>query len=671
MNKLTTKSNKVAILLLGLFVFTFIAKADPVNILRAKKVALTQIKQMSHNEVSTRSVEDLELVYQAKGNASVPYFYIFNSNNNFVIVSGDDKTLPILGYSNEGTFDPNNIPPNMVYFLKNYEMEIDFTMNNAVPRSNTAKQLWDAFTDEKIDYIDKKQAAPRSQNIHTRAYSPGSYLINTTWSQGVKDYSVILEDPTWSYQGNEGAYNYYCPTIGGLRTVAGCGATSLAQIICYWGRDRKHGLTHGFGSKTYTPNGLGVQTVNFENITLDFNNMPDHIGNINPNPLTKQIKAVAELIYYCGVALNTQFGLDWSSSSIAAIVPAFTNYFGYNAKEQRRSSYDGDWIELLKEEINAERPIIYYGNGIRGGHSFLCDGYDSSNRFHMNWGWGGNANGFFEINSLTPNFVIDFDFTNTHIIIYNIEPKNDAPPVITVYPESVSIPSSETLIVGTGKTLAGTVLPANATDKSLTWTSDNESVVTVDNNGFIYAISPGTAIITVKTVLAEKTATCTVTVATPVSGIYFNISDTTIALSDKPITINVYITPSDATNKEIIWASDNTAVATVSDDGTIIAVSPGTATITATTKDGNFSSSFTLIITTPTGITPFQKVSVRSDHNKIFISTPYQTYVRVYSLNGIQVYYATIPEGKHEISIPEGLYIVVIGDGNSVKVYVK
>ncbi len=145
------------------------------------------------------------------------------------------------------------------------------------------------------------------------------------------------------------------------------------------------------------------------------------------------------------------------------------------------------------------------------------------------------------------------------------------------------------LEVGKSTTLSPTVRPTNATNKAVTWSSSNSAVATVDDNGKVTAVSAGSASIIVKTVDGEKTASCRVTVpvvAINVTGL--TLSDNSVSMNvGETATVTATVTPSNATNKNVIWESENKSVATVS-NGTITAVSAGTATIVATAEDNGY-----------------------------------------------------------------------------------
>lgn len=167
---------------------------------------------------------------------------------------------------------------------------------------------------------------------------------------------------------------------------------------------------------------------------------------------------------------------------------------------------------------------------------------------------------------------------------------------VTVTPESAVLNKGET------KQLSAVVAPSSATNKSVTWTSDNPGVASANSSGLVTAVSDGTAVITAKTSSGGYTDTCNVTVKTPVSGI--SISSSSIELNKgETQQLTATVTPPDATNKKVVWSSTDDEVAAVSQDGTVTAAGGGTAVVTATTEDGSYSAKCSVVVSVPvTGI---------------------------------------------------------------------
>ena len=164
--------------------------------------------------------------------------------------------------------------------------------------------------------------------------------------------------------------------------------------------------------------------------------------------------------------------------------------------------------------------------------------------------------------------------------------------------ESVSL-SNSSLTMAEGEThqLTATVLPTNATNKNVTWSSSNTSVATVDSTGLVTAVGVGTTMITVMTLSGGCTATCEVTVISEVKVTSVSLSSKTLSLVEGEVRqLVATVLPSNATNKDLVWSSSNTIVATVDSDGIVTAVNAGTATITVTTQDGGYSASCTVSI---------------------------------------------------------------------------
>ena len=173
-----------------------------------------------------------------------------------------------------------------------------------------------------------------------------------------------------------------------------------------------------------------------------------------------------------------------------------------------------------------------------------------------------------------------------------------------IHPTGVTLNKTElSLTVGSSEQLTATVAPAEADNKSVTWTSSNPAVATVDASGNVTAVGTGTATITVTTADGGRTATCIITVipqAIYVTGIMLNKTSTTLTVGDAE-RLTATVAPSDATDKAVTWASSNTAVATVDASGNVTAVSAGSATITVTTADGGKTATCTVTVRSNSG----------------------------------------------------------------------
>lgn len=325
-------------------------------------------EQLSPNQALARlqSQQSAPMRVAGKGFDAIPAFtsetggskafYVFNSeaeNGGYVIVAADDVAAPMLGYADEGTFDADNIPANMAWWLDQYTQEIKW----AIDKGLTTPQA----------------AAPRAARP---SIAP---LVSARWNQG---------DP----------YNLDCPQIGGTRCVTGCVATAMAQIMYY----HKWPQGAGKGSVSYEWNGTTL-TKNFSSVTFDWNNMTD---TYNSNSTTAQKNAVAKLMSACGYSTKMNYGTGESGAQSQLIAWALTEYFDYDKGIQTLSRYaytKSGWDTVIYNELAAKRPVQYTGRTLAGeGHAFVCDGYNDG-YFHINWGWGGASDGYFLTSALDPN----------------------------------------------------------------------------------------------------------------------------------------------------------------------------------------------------------------------------------------------------------------------------
>ncbi len=332
--------------------------AQVINLDDAQNIAQKSFAEI--HSISAKSVS-LNENYYVKTSNSLPVAYIFTeSNGGFVIISGEERTIPVLAYSPEGTFDldESNWPENFAYWMQTYCEQIELIRENNLPASSESVDMRSKI-DNNIDFgfTPTKDVAP---------------LLATTWNQGC-------------------GYNADCPSDGSGpcgHVYTGCVATAMAQVFRYM----EHPVT-GISDKCYTHYTYGEQCADFSSTTYDYASMPNGSGNAE----------VAELMYHCGVSVSMNYSPTGSGAYSNNVPTAYKNYFDYkNAIIVSKSSYSDDaWHSILKNEIDNSRPMYYSGSG-SGGHAFVCDGYQATNHFHFNWGWGGSYNGYFYCDALTP-----------------------------------------------------------------------------------------------------------------------------------------------------------------------------------------------------------------------------------------------------------------------------
>lgn len=325
---------------------------------QAMKIARSIVARNTRIKSDDAKDADLKLAYKSIVE-DIPTYYVFNksSNNGYLIISADDATESLIGYSDNGYFDYNSIPSNMKWWLCNYEKE--------------------------IEYI-------RKAGVTT--------VGNNSTGEGIVVVSPLLKNILWN---QDSPFNDNCPAVGTETTTAGCVAIAMAQTMNYYKWPEK-----GVGNKNYLWNGETIGA-DFGVTTYQWDKIADTYTSSNSQDSKD---AVATLVYHCGIAVNMDYGVEGSSAFSENIPNALSNYFNYDKGVMLlyREYYGrGEWEDVLKKELNGNRPIIYGGQSEYDGHSFVCDGYDSNNMFHFNWGWRGNCNGYFKISLLTPDIYSD------------------------------------------------------------------------------------------------------------------------------------------------------------------------------------------------------------------------------------------------------------------------
>ncbi len=394
----------ITLFLIVLFALPVLAKKVDVE---TAKMAAKNLYYMRINNVKTVDLSsiNLTLAYTETAN-NEPVYYVFNVNETegFVMISADDIAKPCIGYSFEGSFQINNLPPEFNYYIGGFRDQISEAVSLKAAASPEATQEWSKLLTETPVFSKAKSLQP---------------LLLTTWDQG-------------------SFYNELCPADAACTSysghvLVGCVAISMTQVMKYYNYP-----STGTGSHTnYSVwnGGYGNKTVNFGNETYIWENMP--------NSLSSSSLDLAKLLYHAGVAVDMNWGCDGSGSQTTKIVTALETYYKYstNCQAVSRSSYTTTaWENMIRAQIDNKWPIVYSGSDpVGGGHAWNCDGYNAT-EFHMNWGWGGSANGFFSVDNLTAG---GYSFTETQAAVINIYPAAN-------YPEGCS--STAKLITGNAGT---------------------------------------------------------------------------------------------------------------------------------------------------------------------------------------------------------------------------
>ena len=413
------------------------ANAHPVDVQLARTVGVKFLK--ANTGLGVASEQDLNWVTTYRTGNGDAAFFVFNTQGGFVIVSADDYATPILGYSDEGQFDENDVPIQLQDYLQDFVEQIQYGIENHVESDEQTAHQWELV--RTIGWL--------NENREGEVVEP---LVSALWHQRCYYNAMCPEDP-------EGPCDH---------VLTGCVATAMGMILHYWGYPAQ-----GTGSHTYTPMPYPTtqypeQSVNFGETTYDWANMPDYLTDTSTQT---EIAAVATLLWHCGVSVDMKYSPYGSGTD--GYFSALIEYFGYSDDMHWESRQDDElWLSLLKTDLDHGRPVLYTGyRWANSGHAFVCDGYDVNDRFHFNWGWGGSSNGYFALNAAMV-FVYDND------ALFNIHPNACTTRQIT----ASACPADGGYVSGAGMYNIDSIctLTAMANDgyTFFSWTKDGELVST-------------------------------------------------------------------------------------------------------------------------------------------------------------------------------------------------
>jgi len=376
--------------LILVFTLTTNTSAQFVSKERAKTVAKNIYKESFSSEV--KSLNEVQVTNETTvSTREVPVFYAFNmSAGGFVLVSADERIKPVLGYASEGVFDVNDLPCCVEWLVDQYKNQIYEVVNDL---GNVQDY------EVNSDWVKYENPNFQKSTQEVLAVAP---LTTTTWSQGCY-------------------YNAMCPADASLGTTrcgrvpTGCVATAFSQVLKYYNFPAQ-----GVGTKTYTSPTYGTLSANFAATTYNWAAMP--------NKLLADNQAAATLLYHAGVSINMDYGPNGSSAYTADVRKALVNTFKYASTTQyvNKTSYsESAWVTLIKGELDAQRVVLIngYDNNAKAGHGFVCDGYQNTDYFHINWGWNGSCDGYFYLTALNPS---SYAFNSSVGAVIGIKPSTTA-----------------------------------------------------------------------------------------------------------------------------------------------------------------------------------------------------------------------------------------------------
>lgn len=356
------------------------ALAAPVGVQQAQAIAQQYLQR--HDRLNASSAT-LQLAHQAHDATGETDYYVFNrtADDGFIIVSADDATVPVLAVADRGSFSTATMPDNVAWWLGQYQQQLQYLRQHP----------------------DAARKAPKLAS----SVAP---LMTTTWKQSAP-------------------YNEECPTIrfslGTKKPVVGCVALAMAQMM------KAHNWpTTGQGSHSYTyrPSGATLDikpSADFGNTTYQWSSMRDSYSS------SATATAVATLCYHAGVSVDMQYNTAENGGSGAQIYDAMVALKTYFRYDKGLDLYLRDfftldtWEQMLREDLDAGCPIVYGGSTeAMYGHCFVFDGYDSDGKFHINWGWGGEYDGYF-VSSVLDSGRANADFSYWQQAILGAKPDYD------------------------------------------------------------------------------------------------------------------------------------------------------------------------------------------------------------------------------------------------------
>lgn len=408
---------KLSLLWLALTVALGAAYAAPVDVNLAKNYGQKYVQ----NTLGQKNAE-LSLVYTGVTETGTDALYIFNFEHGYIIVAADDHAHPILGYCDDAVFDVDNVPEGLNYYLGHYARQIQFAIDNDLPVDLEIANQW---------YLVGKEGVMS----HEKGGKGVTPLLATTWDQGYP-------------------YNYYAPACNsywtGNHCYAGCVACSMSQVMKYWNWPETGNGEHSYSTSTYG----GTLSANFGATTYNWAIMPNSLG----NTANDAAKAVALLMYHCGVAVDMDFDPSGSGAHTEDVPQAVIDYFRYGAGTyiDYRDNYSRTgWEDKLIEQLDRGLPVVYSGSDSEGGHAFNCDGYNDQRYFHFNWGWSGSYNNYYQIDALNTG---NGTFNVSQRVVFDMVPD---------YIYEAMVPTIETL--------NASVADANTKNVTVSWTIPSTS----------------------------------------------------------------------------------------------------------------------------------------------------------------------------------------------------
>lgn len=362
--------------------------SNPIPKNELQSIGIMAFKKVSGMDTSVNGCHFKEIRFLGS-DVEKPLIAVLNFDIGFVVVSADDAVMPVLAYSNMCGLNLDDAAPGALFWLELYQNEIQYVRDNNIAATEAIVEEWNSLRGMK-----------NSQTMVV--VSP---LLTSMWNQTkyYNQYSPIDRESPTGYDG---------------RTPNGCVAVAMASILYYYRYPE-----HGRGSHTNYYSNYDSYYVNFAQQTYNYEAMEDQLSFYN--------NEVAKLIFHCATSVDMMYSPEGSGAYSEQVPNAVKQYFGYSNScsfERKYNYQESAWKQLLKQELDMAHPLYYSGYSQDGGHAFVCDGYNSDDLFHFNFGWGGSSNGYYALSATggAVNPVGGFDGYQGAII--NFYPSDEAYP---------------------------------------------------------------------------------------------------------------------------------------------------------------------------------------------------------------------------------------------------
>ena len=358
------------LLLLTLFVLAGTMMARQLTPDEALALAMGKMKaaqpKSSKAQAAGINAASVRLTHTEMTSQDVPLMYVYNiAKGGIIIASADDRVSSLLGYTDSGDFEG--------------------------AKQNESFMAW-------LKGCSKALSSISSMPEHMRSASAGTRTLTTS-------VQPLLGEIKWNQYA---PYNLLTPMRVGypngearldtIHAPTGCGATALAQLMMYY----QWPVT---GTGRHTNKNDSTQTIDFNQSTYQWSKMlPVYKGGESE----ESQMVVAQLMGDLGCALDMQYTYSWSKTHVNEILKALTDHFGYDKGMRllyRNECSSEEWNRLLQTELNEQRPVLFGAVATSGGgHEFVIDGYDINGLYHVNWGWGGQDDGYFDMDIMDPYY---------------------------------------------------------------------------------------------------------------------------------------------------------------------------------------------------------------------------------------------------------------------------